>query len=517
MADTDTGDQAAVIRFLMAPESHADRPDKVERIDTHGAIIILAGERAYKLKRAVKLPYLDFSTLDRRRAVCERELELNSRTAPQLYRRVLPVTRDGGGGLRLGGDGEVAEWVIEMRRFGQEQLFDRLARAGALSLALIERLARHIEAFHEAAPVRRDAAWPESLEGVADTVVAALAEPDFARLDTGPARAALRSAVVRHRELLAARREAGFVRRCHGDLHLKNLVLIDGEPALFDALEFDEDLATIDVLYDLGFLLMDLWRRDLRAEANAVLNQYFARDVAAAEWAGLALLPLFMALRAGVRVMVGLDSLKVAAEAERAALREETQGYARLAGTLITPQPPRLVAIGGPSGTGKTTVARALAAGIGLAPGAIHLRSDVERKQMFAAAPTEHLPADGYAEAASLAVYQRLAAKAEAILAAGHAVILDATFLRPHYRAPFAALARSLGVPFQPVWLQANAQAMIARVAARTGDASDADASVVRRQIEAGVDAPEGWIAVNADGDPSETVARVSAALGGAQ
>ena len=340
MAENRTGDQSAVIRFLLDPASYPRAPERVERMDTHGAIIFLAGDRAYKLKRAVKLAYLDFSTLEKRRAVCGRELELNRRTAPGLYLGLIPVTRDERGGLRLGGSGEAVDWLIEMRRFGQEQLFDRLARAGKLEPALLERLVRHIEAFHRDAPRHTDAAWPDSLVGVADTVISALGDAEFDVLGTAGTREALRDGIERARPLLATRREAGFVRRCHGDMHLKNIVLIDGEPCLFDALEFDEELATVDVLYDLGFLLMDLWGRGLRREANAVLNRYFARSVSAEEWAGLALLPLFTSLRAGVRAMVGLDGLKTAAEADRGALREEMLGYADLAGALIAPAGP---------------------------------------------------------------------------------------------------------------------------------------------------------------------------------
>lgn len=515
MAEENPYNQLDVIRFLMAPESYGHRPARVERMDTHGAIIFLAGDRAYKLKRAVKLAYLDFSTLEKRRAVCEREMELNSLTAPGLYLGVLPVTRDESGALRLDGRGEVADWVIAMRRFDQEQLFDRLASAGKLSLVLIERLARRIEEFHANAPKRRDAAWPESLAKVVGTVIAALSHAEFAGLGMETACSALRSAFDGRRNLLAARREAGFVRRCHGDLHLKNIVLLDGEPCLFDALEFDENLATVDVLYDLAFLLMDLWHRGLKAEANAVLNHYFAGDVEAEEWAGLSLLPLFMTLRAGVRAMVGLDGLKVAGDAEREHLREEMHSYAVLVKALIAPPGPRLIAIGGMSGTGKTTVARVIAPDIGPAPGAIHLRSDVERKLMFGAAPTEHLESEGYARRASLAVYERLVAKAEAVLRAGHAVILDATFLKPEYRQALQPLAASLGVPFQPVWLQADAQEMISRVTKRHGDASDADAAIVRQQIEAAAGAPEGWHVIDAGGDAAATSARVAMLIRG--
>ena len=251
-------DQAATIAFLMRPESYPDRPPEVSRIDTHGAAIFLAGRRAYKLKRAVRLAYFDFSTLEKRKAVCEREFALNQPNAPKLYRGVVAVTRDGDGALRLGGHGEPVDWVIEMERFADEQLFDRLAGAGKLNSALIEKLAEVVERFHAAAPVHKESGWPASLGPIVGNVGRALSGTDEATKIGGMRgyATALQDWLRAHRELLTERRAAGLVRRCHGDLHLKNIVLIDGAPCLFDALEFDEDLARIDVLYDLAFLIM---------------------------------------------------------------------------------------------------------------------------------------------------------------------------------------------------------------------------------------------------------------------
>jgi aminoglycoside phosphotransferase family enzyme/predicted kinase len=513
MADDQRDSQADVIAFLTTPSSYPHRPETIERIDTHGAVIFLAGDRAYKLKRAVKLAYLDFSTLEKRRIVCERELELNRRTAPELYLGVLPITRDADGKLGFGGVGEIVEWVIEMRRFDSDKLFDRLAEAGRLDAALIEDLAKTIECFHADAPIVTDCVWPESLVRVAGTVMDAFRHPELAASGLGPAIAGLRSAMDNHAALLSARREAGLVRRCHGDLHLKNIVLFNGEPRLFDALEFDENLATIDVLYDLAFLLMDLWHRGLRAEANLILNHYFARDASEIEWTGLALLPLFLSLRAGVRAMVGLDGLSFASGATRERLREDIKAYAGLAQSLITPPPPRLILIGGLSGTGKTTIARAIAPRIAPIPGAIHLRSDLERKRLFGAAPTEHLGGESYTLLANREVYQRLASKAEAVLRAGHSVIADATFLRSEDRDLFTALADRLGTQLEGVWLEADEAQMTARVTVRRRDASDADAAVVRRQISQTPERPPDWIAVDARGNVEATTEAVAARL----
>jgi len=507
-------DQSATIDFLSEPGSYPHAPKAVERIDTHGAVIFLAGERAYKLKRAVKLAYLDFSSLEKRRAVCERELALNRVTAPELYRGLLSVRRDANGGLSFEGEGEIVDWVIEMRRFDADQLFDALAKAGRLEPALLERLAQAVERFHAQAPQLRQCAWHGSLAQVTKTVTAALAHAELAELGLETAITGLRGALESGTPLLNARREAGLVRRCHGDLHLKNIVLIGGEPRLFDALEFDEELATVDVLYDLGFLLMDLWHRGLRGEANLVLNHYFAREPSDIEWAGLALLPLFLSLRAGVRAMVGLDGLALAQGEQRSALRDETRSYAALAMALVAPPPPRLIAIAGLSGTGKTTVARALAPWIGAAPGALHLRSDLERKALFGAGPTQRLGAEAYGEQANARVYARLAAKAEAILRARHPVVLDATFMREEDRAALAALAGRSGVRLEAVWLEADAAQMASRVTARRGDASDADAAIVQRQLSESAESPPNWRKVDARGSCEATIGHVAALLG---
>jgi hypothetical protein len=518
------GDQSATIRLLSRPETYQDaegtgRTGHVERMDTHGAIIFLAGDRAYKLKRAVKLAYLDFSTIEKRRSALENELMLNRKTAPEIYRRLIPVLRHAGGDLRLGAakedeGGEAVDWVLEMNRFEQSDLLDRRADEATLDPALLEALAGIIRGFHHEAPSVPGANWPDSLGKVAETVKNALGDKAFAQLELSGALAALDDALASNDGLMKRRRRQGFVRRCHGDLHLKNIVLIGGEPRLFDALEFDEDLARIDIMYDLAFLLMDLWNRGLRGEANTVLNHYFRNAAHGSEWDGLRLLPLFMAVRAGVRAMVGLDELSVADHASRERQRSHMLDYAGLFAELLRPQAPRLIAIGGLSGTGKTTVARALAPEAGAPSGAIHLRSDVERKLLFHAGMQERLDPGCYTDSAALMVYQRMIAKAEAILGAGHSVILDATFTPTEAREGLGDLAARSGVALEAIWLNAGETQMVERVSARTGDASDADASVVAQQVETlGAGAPEGWQSADANGPPDATIGNVRKVL----
>jgi aminoglycoside phosphotransferase family enzyme len=266
-------DQTAVIRLLSDPSTYGG--EAVQRIDTHASVVFLAGSRALKLKRAVKYDYLDFSTIDARRRFCDAELRINRRFAPTLYRRVLPIVRTSGGALALGGEGTPVDWVVEMTRFDQAALFDALATAGRLDLALMAPLAEEIAAFHDGCEPRPalggEAGIRRVIEGNAeglrafgaDTVASTAGEAL-----TGSARLWLR----RCGPLLESRRLSGSVRQCHGDLHLGNIVLLDGRPTLFDAIEFNDDLTCVDVMYDLAFLLMDLWQRGLKSHENAVLK-----------------------------------------------------------------------------------------------------------------------------------------------------------------------------------------------------------------------------------------------------
>jgi uncharacterized protein len=508
-------DQTEVVAFLMRPESYGGTASRVERIDTHGAMIFLAGERAYKLKRAVKLPYLDFSTLDKRRAVCERELELNRRTAKSLYLDVLCIRRGPDGGLHFGADGEPVDWVVVMKRFPQEAVLDRMSAAGRLGPELMPPLAHVVRRFHADAARKPDAGWLATLAQIIGTLEETFSGEDAAplRLDAGSYLAALRQELEARSPLLCERQQQGYVRCCHGDLHLKNIVLLDGEPVLFDAIEFDDDLSNMDVLYDLGFLLMDLWHRGAKAEANAVLSAYFEGDACAAEMAGLRLLPLFLSLRAAIRGMVGVHMLSVVPQEKRAETERSVRDYAALARDLLEPQPAVLLCVGGLSGTGKTTVARALAPSTGPAPGAIHLRTDVERKLMFGVAPACPLPPEAYSGEASGRVYRRLLEKAASILQAGHAVILDAGFREPEQRKAAEQLAHDTGVAFHGLWLHANAGEMLARVEQRRGDASDAGRDVVLGQLRSPIAPPAGWTVVEAGGRLDQTLARVQVAL----
>jgi aminoglycoside phosphotransferase family enzyme/predicted kinase len=507
LADTAEASQDALIEFLSAARSFGAPDGAVERITTHAAVVFLVGERAYKMKRAVRYSFLDFTTLDRRRRALEAELELNRRTAPMLYRRLVPVTREDGDSLALAGSGEPVEWLLEMARFDQEARLDRIAQRGELTPALVDELAAEIAAFHERAAARPEdggaAGMREVIEGNAEDFAAlpntVLPSDQRARLTDR-----CRDELDRRRQLLEERRRAGRVRRCHGDLHLGNIVLLEGRPVLFDCLEFDEALASTDTLYDLAFLLMDLQHQRLAALAQRLLNGYLD---ATRDDAGLALLPLFLACRAAIRGKVLGLAAAAADDGSAVQLADEACAYLERAFVYLDPPPARLVAIGGVSGTGKSTLARQLAPGLGAAPGAVILRSDVIRKQMYGIALDERLPAEGYQKEVSGRVYGALMERAAALVGAGHAAIVDAVFLDPAERAQIEQVAADAGVTFQGLWLTAPQHVLMRRVRARRGDASDATPDVLTQQLatDPGVLT---WPTVDVDGPPEIVAAR---------
>ena len=495
-------DQSATIAFLART---ADR-----RIDTHGAILFLRGDRVLKIKRAVSLGYLDFSTLALRRAACEAELHLNRRTAPDLYLGLHTITREEAG-LALDGPGEVVDYAIAMRRFADDALLSQVAEQGALTPALLRDLADTIARFHASAAVAPDRQGAARLAAViagnarsfAALPAGALPAADVARL-LDHSRAALASVAP----LLDARARAGALRHGHGDLHLANICLWQGRPVLFDCLEFSEELATTDVLYDLAFLLMDLWMRGYRAQANLVFNRYCDSG---AQDDGLPALPLFLSIRAAIRAHVG--AMGAHRQADPAAALAQARAYLTAALAFLEPGARGLVAVGGLSGTGKSTLAGALAPLIGAAPGARWLRSDVIRKRLAGIAPEQRLPPSAYTPEASAQVYATLEASAGAVLASGWPVVADAVFARAEERARIAALAQAPSAPFIGLWLTAPRADLIARVSARHGDASDADAAVVAHQ--AAYDTGEGadWAQIDATGPPVTILTRATAII----
>jgi uncharacterized protein len=506
-------EQDAVIDFLAAGAGNAQDAGGAERIDTHASIVFLIGERAFKLKRAVRYSYLDYSTPALREAACRAEYEINRRIAPALYLGVRALRRRANGAVGFDGDGETLDWVVEMRRFDAAGLFDRLAEAERLDEPLLRRLADAIAAFHEqAAPVADaggSAALARVIAGNTDNLRAAgnvFDRDAVTRLDR-----AARAALERVAGVIEARRRQGKVRHCHGDLHLGNICLVDGTPTLFDAVEFSAEISAIDVLYDLAFVLMDLIHRGLAPGANLVMNRYL--DITCDD-DGAGLLPLFMALRAAIRAHV---TAAAAAQQPKPAKRQEqrrtAQLYLALAESLLAPAKPRLVAIGGLSGSGKSTFARALAADLPPPPGARLLRTDVLRKALLDAAPETRLHASAYSHAMNRQTYARLEHEAARLLAAGASVIMDATFIEAQDRAAAAQVAQNHGAPFTGIWLEAPPEMMMTRLAERQGDASDADRAVLEQQLLADP-GPMAWRRVDSAGPLARVASAVRRAAG---
>ncbi len=499
--------QRDVVALLSDPSSYPPGAGPVDTIETHASIVFLAGPRAYKLKRAVKYAYLDFSSPALRHAACTAELKLNRRTAPELYLEVRAISRGPDGAMFWGRPeedpgGDPLDFVVVMQRFDQRDLLENVAREGGLSPSLLYGLTAHIAAFHEKAERRPDRGGAAVMAGLVQTNIGVLRNSrsaGFAAAQLDRLESALRSEVARLGRLLDGRRRAGRVRRCHGDLHLRNICLVDGRPLLFDCVEFSEELASIDVLYDLAFLLMDLGHREHCDLANLVLNRYL--DLTE-EDDGLALLPLFLSMRAIIRAHVTAtmaehgwgpgDPVSAIADARR---------YLDEAEAALLPLPARLVAVGGLSGSGKSALAAGLASTLGRRPGARVLRSDVLRKLRFGAEPESPLPPEAYSAEVTAQVYQDLCTRAAAALRAGYSAVIDAVALGEAERHSFAAVAAAAGVPFTGLWLDAPAATMRARIAARRDDASDASPEVLAHQLSKDPGTLE-WIRIDAGGDP---------------
>jgi uncharacterized protein len=501
-----TADQSDVIAFLEAPSTHGGAT--VERIDTHASIVFLTGARAWKLKRAVRYDYLDYSTLDRRHDMCEAELQINRRTAPDLYRAVVPITRTPNGGLDIGGSGVPVEWLLEMVRFDQERVLDRLASRHQLDVSAMAPLGASLAAFHSSADIHYQHGGAAGIGSVIDGNARGFAEQGVGILDARSGATLTqtqRDAAAAHADLLEARRTGGHVRRGHGDLHLRNIVMLDAGPTLFDAVEFNDDIAIIDVLYDIAFLVMDLWRRGLPDHASAVWNRYMSETL---DFGGLPLMPLFMSCRAAIRAKTSATAASLDADhVRRSGLENAAREYLTLAGRLLSPSSSCIVAIGGLSGSGKSTLARALAPLLGSPPGALIVRSDEVRKQMFGIDPAAHLGPDGYTVEATARTYRHVDERAVGIARTNSIAIVDAAFLDAPRRAGVERAAAHAGIPLVGLWLEAPERQRVERVIGRDADPSDADASVARQQSQFELGAV-GWHRVEASGPPASVLER---------
>jgi aminoglycoside phosphotransferase family enzyme/predicted kinase len=442
---------------------------RAELIETHISWVLLAGDLAYKIKKPVRLPFVDYGTLDIRRHFCEEEVRLNRRLAPSLY---LGVTRITGthGAPALDGPGPVLEYAVRMRRFARGALFDEQLQAGTLVSGDVDKLAALLADFHsESAPAagegfagadRRRSVALAALEGAGHIASAA---------EQAELRAWLEAQAAGLTPLWTARRDDGHVRECHGDLHLDNLVCLDGEVAGFDCIEFDPALRCIDVLDDVAFTVMDFGARGRQDFAFRLINGWLDRT---GDHAALPALRFSVVYRALVRAQVEL----LRGAGHEAAAR----GYLETALSWTEPAQARLFITCGLPGSGKTFQSQRLLE----CEGAIRLRSDVERKRLFGLGMLEDSHAKGldlYSEPSTARTYEQLFATARVALRAGYPVVLDAAFLRGAERARARALARELDARFSILNCEAPLPVLRERLLRREGDASEADLAVLER------------------------------------
>lgn len=455
----------------------------VTLVETHISWVLLTGERVYKVKKPVNLGFLDFSTRERRRHFCEEEVRLNRRFAPDLYLGVVPITGTPDD-PRIDGAGAAFDFAVQMVQFDQDALLDRQIAVSALGPQEVFALGATLARLHQAEPPLPEGLPLGNAPGVWEPVAA-----NFDALQprlTGPQSSRLLARLrdwsgcefQRLTPFIEARKRSGWVKECHGDLHLRNIARIDDRFVLFDCIEFDPALRTIDVQSELAFLLMDLDDHQRADLAGMALNGYLEHS---GDYAGLALLDFYRVYRALVRAKVSaLRADQEDAPQERQRFLTEAETYVQRAQSYLERERPWLAITHGLSGSGKSTLALGLAA----AAGAIRIRSDVERKRLFAIAPEDHAaPASLYGAEASEQTFSRLEALAVSILAAGFPVIVDATFLKRSLRERFLAIATARGAPGLILSLQVDPQILRARLAQRHADVSDANVAILEAQL----------------------------------
>jgi len=476
----------ALLTALQDPAFYPHPVEGLRVIETHISWVILTGRYAYKMKKPVNFGFLDFTTLEARKHFCEQELRLNQRMAPELYLEVLPVTGTEQAPV-LGGEGAPLEYLVKMQEFPQSQLLAEVQARGELTKAHIDALALQIGGFHLKTPP----VAPEHPLNSAQAIVAPMYQnfeqirpllqdsADLLQLDA--LEAWTHSSIERLGPLLAQRCQKGYVRECHGDLHLGNATLLEGRVVLFDCIEFNEPFRLIDIASDAAFLAMDLEDRGLLAEARRFVNGWLEQT---GDYDCLPLLNLYKAYRALVRAKVSLFRLHQGIDAvERDSILNQYRNYARLAESYSA-IPSRFLAITmGVSAVGKSSVSLRLVEDLG----AIRLRSDVERKRLFGASEgaAQVLASGIYSAEASEATYQHLHQLAAQALSAGCSVVLDATYLKQAQRQAAAQVAESQGVPLVILDCQAPDALIaewLAERQAQGDDPSEATLDVVRAQ-----------------------------------
>ena len=492
-----------LVKALKEQKPFPHPTDDIEVLETHISSVLLAGDYAYKIKKPLDFGFLNFLALADRKHFCEEEIRLNRRLAPQIYLDTVAIT----GSLdapRIGGDSEVIDYAVKMRRFDQSQLLDKLLAAGKVGNDIIDSIADIVADFHARAAVAGD----ETPLGSPESVWAPVAQnfeqirpllSDDAQLDQLDRLEAWSEAEYRKLEaLLAERKAGGFIRECHGDMHLGNITLVDGEVVIFDGIEFNDAFRWIDVISEMAFLTMDLSDRDQPGMAQRLMNRYIENT---GDYEGLRLLRFYQVYRALVRAKIaGFRLAQELSDEERKQVTAAYQSYSDLAERFTRRQSPAIVLMRGVSASGKSTLGQQLLESLG----AFRVRSDRERKRLFAD-QTENsgeLNAGLYAPELTEKTYARLLDLTDRLTAAGYPVIVDATFLKQSQIAPFAELAAASNIPLTVVTTTADREILEQRLRDRANEAdniSDAGIDVLRHQLDHIEPVPDGLREIEVD------------------
>ncbi len=479
---------ARLVKNLQTQKPFPHPTDDVQLLETHISSVLLAGDYAYKIKKPLDFGFLNFLKLEDRKHFCEEEIRLNRRLAPQIYLEAVPIT----GSIeqpRLDTEGEAIEYAVKMRRFDQDQLLDKVLAAGKLGNDIIDAIADIVADFHANAAV----AGEDSELGSAESVYAPVAQNfeqirpllgNDTQLDQLDRLEAWSEAqYVELKPLLQQRKADGFIRECHGDMHLGNITLVDGEVVIFDGIEFNDEFRWIDVISEMAFLTMDLTDRGQPGMAQRLMNRYLENT---GDYEGLRLLRFYQVYRALVRAKIaGFRLAQELSEEERQTVSAAYQSYADLAESFTRETSPYIVLMRGVSASGKSWLGQRLLEKMG----AFRIRSDRERKRLFADQQqvTGELNEGLYASELTEKTYSRLLELTQLISAAGYPVIVDATFLKQQQIAPFANFATTAGIPLSVVTTSADKSVLEERLRQRATEKdniSDADRKVLDYQLE---------------------------------
>lgn len=495
MSITATVEQSReMISALQRPEAYGHPVTGITLFETHISWVLLTGEYAYKIKKPVNFGFLDFSTLEKRHFYCQEEVRLNGRFAPQLYLAVVPICGTPEA-PQMDGTGSAFEFAVKMRQFDPQKTFDELLKQNALTPAIMEHTATMLAGFHQQIEVAKPdthfgspAAIEQPVQENFDQLEQALADVNNVEKIRETIETLRQWSNTQHKKLLEVfrqRKQDNFIRECHGDLHLRNIMLWDDQVIPFDGIEFNDNLRWIDVMSELAFLLMDLDDHRQNPLARPLLNRYLSLT---GDYAGLATLRYYQVYRAMVRAKVASLRLGQLTDSnQQPDCLAEIRNYIQLAVTYTEPPPAQLIITHGLSGSGKSYLAKQLALNAEL----IHLRSDVERKRLFDLAETARsdsaLDAGIYKQQATTDTYQRLLELAETCIHSGFSVIVDATFLQREQRDRFHALAQQLKCGFRILDCQTETAVLQQRIQQRErqgSDASEATLAVLQQQLD---------------------------------